>query len=317
MTNKQLLDLFGSFVQEEMQRRYSNVNASKRAEAEKILTHIRNFIQGQSIVDPGRITEYLNQSRGDKKQARAMILDFFQYYEKETDEKVHHDLNTIHPVDIPLLRQLEILKFLHTPATTKKISEHFGISEETARNDLNSLKDGIQLYDSLLKVEPETSGREQKKSYKSTVHPIFLTLNMTEIAALTTGLNHLTGQAGMEDLYLPIISKIYHQLSQYAKAKVDGIDAGLQAKLPDHSESYRNEERWVMETDNIRSKLFYAFKAGAFFDLCINTPTRFQYLKKCRLTAPPFGERITFEHEDETKELLITEISTIRIDEYI
>ena len=315
MTHKQLTDLFNAFTKEKMLARYPN--ASKRAETARIMSHIEDYIREQGMTDPSAVTEYLTQSRGDKRQARAIILAFFAYYEERTGEVVSHDLNTVHPVDIPLIRQLEILKYLHEPATTKEIAERFGTSEETIRNDLTSLRDGLQLYGSTLRAEPVSVGKAQVKSYRSTVHPFFLTLNLTEVSAMTTLLGRLAHREGLEDVYLPIISKIYHQLSPYARAKIDSQDAALGQTLPDPSESFRDEARWVMGTDSIKSKLMYALKAGAAFDLYVATDMTSQWLKGCRLNKMPMGDIITVEYEGKEKQLKLSDITMLVIEKYI
>lgn len=84
----------------------------------------------------------------------------------------------------PFERRVEILKLLQgKEMRTSEIAENFGVDERTIRTDMQALRDGIDILGIKIKIESKHPGK-QKHYYKSTVHPILLALNLSELFAL-------------------------------------------------------------------------------------------------------------------------------------
>ena len=89
---------------------------------------------------------------------------------------------------IPLNRRLNILKMLHgKELRTAEITEAYGVDDRTIRTDLETLRDGLEVMGTTVKIVEQRSGHSNL-SYKSTVHPIFLALNLSEVFALLKAL---------------------------------------------------------------------------------------------------------------------------------
>jgi len=118
--------------------------------------------------------------------------------------------------DDKLKRRIEILRLLQgKEMRTRDIAEYFGVEERTIRSDIQSLRDGMELLGTKIKIESKHDGN-QKQYYKSTVHPIILALNSSELFALLK----LLESAALEnkgDVYKHIFNVVYSQITDYAE----------------------------------------------------------------------------------------------------
>ena len=89
-------------------------------------------------------------------------------------------------MDIPLHRQLEIAKCLHEPYSVREIAQHLGIFLDTIRDDLLTLMDGIRIMGRNICINEERESGQ--RFYRSTMHPVFLPLNMSEVILMTVHL---------------------------------------------------------------------------------------------------------------------------------
>lgn len=122
-------------------------------------------------------------------------------------------------------RKIEILKLLHgREMRIGEIAEYFGKDDRTIRTDVDELREGTQILGSTFKIESKHEGN-QKHFYKSTVHPILLGLNLSELLMLLSLLEDNFSAAGGE-VYEDIFKKIYSQMTDYAEdivaAKLSG-----------------------------------------------------------------------------------------------
>lgn len=116
---------------------------------------------------------------------------------------------------------LIILKKIQEPITQEKLAnEVLGCSRNTVVERLGELKDGYRLGDMSVTIAPERGGKLQ-----STVHPILLPLNLSEVYVLLSALGEQTRDLSREDPHWAILrdiaSKIYFQLTDYARARID------------------------------------------------------------------------------------------------
>lgn len=125
---------------------------------------------------------------------------------------------------------LEIIKALHEPNTRENICKAFSINDRTFRNYFNNsqpMKVGKVEFSHQIRdeegshdvyIEGNINRKiENEKLYRSTMHPILLPLNMTEVYMLTNGLLDMLDKDSPEyENYRHLASKIYSQLSPYA-----------------------------------------------------------------------------------------------------
>jgi len=87
------------------------------------------------------------------------------------------------------------------------------------RNDLQELEEGITIMGATVQIRKEKKGRSYY--YRTTLHPVFLPLNLTEVYALTVYLNHMIPDKDPNAHIIRSISdRIIGQLSPYAFQKL-------------------------------------------------------------------------------------------------
>ncbi|MDR1396208.1 MAG: hypothetical protein LBJ14_00510 [Desulfarculales bacterium] len=121
-----------------------------------------------------------------------------------------------------LERRLEILKLLHgKEMKTSEIAEYFEFDDDrTIRTDLQALRTGMTVLGTKIQIEEQRRGHANL-SYKSTIHPIFLALNLSELFALlklleeaSEGLHH--------EVYGRLLDCIRSQITPYAEKRLAG-----------------------------------------------------------------------------------------------
>src|SRR5699024_9995148 len=118
----------------------------------------------------------------NKKQLVTSLRNFLQFLHDKYDIEI--DLDVYFPLGKYMdtyERRLKMLKFLHDdPKTHEEIAAHFGVSRETVHNDLQLLQSGEYYFlDYEMKIELD----QRQNTYDSTIHPIFLPLNLSEVHA--------------------------------------------------------------------------------------------------------------------------------------
>lgn len=193
------------------------------------------------------IDEYVCKLKARRETIRKIMVDFFDYINEATllSEKRFYDY--------PLERQIEIAKYLHKPRSNEDIEREFDISEETRKKDLQALRNGIEFMGATIKIEEERIGR--KKYYRSTMHPIFLPLNLTEVYALTSYLpQQLERTSANKEVIDNLARRIKTQLSDYAYDKLFPGERRVES-----SNDYINDEEYANRRINT---LMYLSKTG-------------------------------------------------------
>ena len=210
----------------------------------------------ESVFD---IDEYVCRASSRKATNRKIIVTFFDYLEKKSGEKVKTILREKRFYDYPFERQLEIAKFLHEPHTLNEIEERFDISEETRKKDIRALEEGIEVLGATIRIKKERKNR--KDYYKSTMHPVFLPLNLTEVYALTTYLDKvLDSEDQNTQIIRDITERIKSQLSEYALNKLYPYERHDYKK-----NSYVDDESLARQRNGIRMYLMKSGQPCRFF----------------------------------------------------
>ncbi|MGB4035577.1 MAG: HTH domain-containing protein [Limnochordia bacterium] len=138
---------------------------------------------------------------------------------------------------------------------TRELADYFEVDERTIRNDVQALRDGWEVLGVKIKVESKHSG-DQLHHYISTVHPIFLALNSSELYALLKLLEEAMRKP-RGDIYKHIFHQVYSQMTDYAEGLVAGKLIGKYQKT---EISNLLEEEAIRKNPNIM--LVYWEKSG-------------------------------------------------------
>ncbi|MGI6257030.1 MAG: hypothetical protein ACOYJU_03080 [Anaerovoracaceae bacterium] len=203
------------------------------------------------------LDEYVAGTQGDKTLPRKLALEFYEFLGVDKEESI---LPAFRFMDIPLHRQLEIAKYLHEPHSVREIAQHFGVSLDTIRDDLLALMDGIRIMGSTIRINEERESGQ--RFYRSTMHPVFLPLNLSEVILMTAHLLEDTKDSPFEEVYRRMAGRIYGQLSPYGKSMVEErISPEDVALLREEDNRFRDEEE-SLKSGELERQLLYAVKIG-------------------------------------------------------
>lgn len=203
-------------------------------------------------IDLIKLDDYVCGLRTGKESTRQFVVYFYDYLKKQ-GMCIESNLFEKKFYDYPFERQLEIAKYLHEPRSIDEIKDKFGINVRTARQDLSALEEGITVLSSTIKIKKEKKGRSY--FYRTTLHPVFLPLNLTEVYAMTVYLNQAVGSSDPNAQMIQDISeRIKAQLSDYAYNKLFPEST---RKKSDNN--YINDENFAKQRKNI---YMYLMKSG-------------------------------------------------------
>jgi len=253
-----------------------------KQEKNKILKMLNKFFNRHGELNSditfvlNNLTEFLEKTADGiqsyqraKNKLNYYIRDFLMFFGSQNQIKI--DIETYFPplkFEEKYERMIEILKYLHEePKTREEIADHFGISERALSEDLSELQNGDY---SFLGYNMKINLRRGDNTYDSTIHPIFLPLNLSEVYALTIGLK-LTGKGtAFEDVFNYVSDCIYDQLSTYGQKRISEKAKATDVRFSDnHKKAYRYEEDILSaELKQKRSQMFaYYLKSGALCEI--------------------------------------------------
>lgn len=226
-----------------------------RTEGKYMISHNPERLYGnlarrmEQWTDTVQIDEYVLTLRSRKETTRALIVAFYDYLRRTEGIKVESPLYDVSFYDYAFMRQLEMAKFLQQKRTLREIDEHFHIDERTRREDLQALENGLEVFGAEIKI---TKTREDGRVfYESTLHPIFLPLNLTEVYAMTEYLkNVLPPDDPNSQLVWDIVRRIELQLSDYAIDRICPADG-----RPDVSNDYRDDRFFSTDDRHVQMYL--------------------------------------------------------------
>lgn len=162
-------------------------------------------------------------------------------------------------------RLFEITKFLHKPRRMEDIKREFKIKNSTLSHmftdpKISFLNVEFPLYRRKITNENEYISDSENSELiesnnsdlRSTVHPIVLPLNLTEVFMLTNHLLDITRENEIDyRTYKEIVNKIYPQLSEYAKRQIGDnrhylTDSGT-VKFTSEEEMFNKDKPSVLE----------------------------------------------------------------------
>lgn len=122
--------------------------------------------------------------------------------------------------------EIEILKLTQggtnpelNQGSRENLAEKLHFSTDALKHYLSALQNGQNLLGSDVKIELERG----TNIYDSTVHPVFLALNLTEVNFLVNHLRLEYEGTEFESIANQISYDIYRQLSEYGKSRMDSV----------------------------------------------------------------------------------------------
>lgn len=195
------------------------------------------------------IKESVKSYTRDKDKAIKVYKNFVKFLK----ENYQIDI----PIDFPPAfssefdRQMCIVKELHEKGRgIPYLEDKFWVSGRTIEDDLAKLRsdDGVSVMGQKITVR----GIERQSGnieFQSTVHPVFLALNLTQVVVMLQGLKHMAKDEAYKEYALKLSANIWNELSNYGRRRIKyvtdslSLDLGWYEKL----DSYSSDELFYTE----------------------------------------------------------------------
>ena len=179
-----------------------------------------------------------------------------------------------------LERQLSIAKDMHdfNQARTfdrHTVAEKYLVSDRTIDNDLAALREGISVMDQKLALK-NFRLKNHNVTAVSTMHPLFLTQNLTQIVCMLEGLRMMKENWFMASYAETTAVSIWCQLSDYARERITGtlvdlmgLDGSWYNHISRRAEVIGDKMFYDEKEAGDRSGLFvYALKGSMPCEVC-------------------------------------------------
>ena len=113
----------------------------------------------------------------------------------------------------------------------QEVAEKYLVSEKTIENDMKALREGISVMDQEIRLS-DVQLRNRKVTAISTMHPLFLAQNLTQIICMLEGLRRMEDDWAMQSYARNTAVSIWCQLSDYARERISGTLVDLMGLTP-------------------------------------------------------------------------------------
>lgn len=212
-------------------------------------------------------------------------------------------------------RQMYIVKSLHAgDKTSEQLADELWVSERTIREDLRQLDEGINVLGQRLAVSRSTVLRNRRM--KNTIHPIFLSANLTQVVVLLRGLEMQARDPAYREYAERLARNIWNELSDYARTRIKYVSRMLNLntawfEMLDEKglfNLYSSEEDCSVE-EGLGSVIMF-LKNGQRCAIEIETATGTEILENCLVKEWLNNGTIRIEHNGKYRD--ISEDSVIR-----
>lgn len=147
-------------------------------------------------------------------------------------------------------RQMFIAKALQSPGKLiSSLEDELWVDKRTIEKDLARLRgrtdDPIQICGRKFIVE-EVERQDGRLHFASTVHPFFLTFNLTQVMCMLRGLKLMCDEPALKDYAQLSALSIWQQLSEYAKKRIFFVTETL----------FSEDSGWYQALESVQDKMF-------------------------------------------------------------
>lgn len=188
------------------------------------------------------------------KSNKDSIISMYKKLTDEINKKTDWNFNTDFFPPIPIANTFErlmfISKYLQNPNNKwSDLEDILWVSPRTLEADLKKLRgndeDPLQVCGKKFIID-DIERKSGKISFVSTAHPMFLTLNITQVISILKGLEIMEKNKAFEIYAFSTAQNIWAQLSEYAKNRIVYVTDELLGENSD----------WYKKLENGDDKLF-------------------------------------------------------------
>lgn len=204
----------------------SNLLLGNSKSVSTFIEEMGDFFEAEAIdneIYVHAVRETVKSYTSNKQSAISIFKMLTEYIEKELCCKIQIDFPPI-PISNTFERLMFISKYFHDPKNTVgELEDILWVSDRTIEKDIAKLRgnddDPIQICGKQFIIDDtvRTMGHLQ---FESTVHPFFLTCNLTQVVATLKGLAELSKQPEWKGYTQSLSRNIWDQLSDYGKERV-------------------------------------------------------------------------------------------------
>lgn len=242
---------------EDFLRSSKNYRGYKKTTVKHLLQSEKSYsllnINGMGELKDDELKKSIRESVQAYQSTKDSAIDIYKKFIDFLEVKYNVHVKITYPpipVSITFERIMFIAKYLQNP--NNKISDLENIlwvGKRTIDDDIARIRgntdDPIQVCGKKFIVQDIERSRG-KASMPSTVHPIFLTSNLTQIIVTLKGLKHMSHDSAYRYYANDMAKSLWSQLSDYAKERIIFVSKHL---LPD-------EEEWYLALDDSHEKCF-------------------------------------------------------------
>ena len=171
----------------------------------------------------GAVEDTVRAYTSDKDKAIFIFKNFIGYLLKKYKIAIEIDFPPI-PVMNVYERLMYMAKYLQSPKhRLADLEDILWLSERSIRQDYSLLKgsgdSAVQILGKTFSI-PDIESKKGQISMPSTVHPLFLTGNLTQIIVVLKGLKLMSENPVYKDYAMTMAAAIWDQLSKYAKDRI-------------------------------------------------------------------------------------------------
>ena len=292
-------EIIDSFLDEDWKKYKNRISSDKKA-VENLLkgnsTSSLLSIYGNEEFAPDAfacsIAESVKAYSSVKDSAINIYKIFVSYIESKMNVKIDICFPPI-PISNTFERLMFISKYLQNESNLiSDIEDILWIGNRTVEEDLNVLrgnKDPIQICGRQFVID-DTTRRYGRLQFASTVHPFFLTCNITQVIVTLKGLKQMSENPLYKSYAISTARAMWEQLSDYAKNRIFYVCENI---LVDELEWYKK-----LDTDTKRNNSFYSesycstigdnvvcecMKAGESCCIEYNTDDKSEFYTDCKV----------------------------------
>jgi len=207
-------------------------------------------ITSKKVIDniPVAIKDTVTSYTKDKTTAIKVFKEYLAFLDMEYGVKV--EVNFPPTFNSQFDRQMYIVKRLHDRKyRASDFENELWVSDRTISADLQALEDGISVLGQQLKIKRDDVVYHNQGL--NTVHPIFLTANLTQVVVLLKGLEVQALDPAYSEYAIRLAANIWSELSDYGRNRILKVSEQLNLNKAwfEMLESQRNHGLYSTEAD--------------------------------------------------------------------
>lgn len=189
-------------------------------------------------------------------RTKNTAITIYQKYIEFLNKRCNVNVEIAFPpvFNAPFDRQMYIIKSLHdNKYKAAEIADKLWLSEKTINDDMSELEDGICVLGQRLSISRrDVNGRS---GLTNTIHPLFLTPNLTQVVVLLQGLRRMAADKVYHAYAMKLASNIWSELSDHARKRIMGVAGQIGM-----------DQNWFVGLENARDKDLYATEVECSYD---------------------------------------------------